>query len=790
MTLKQLEVDQNNKIIHNHEVDQSDFDINIRNQKVETVKFFTYLGCGVSRDQRPGDEINTRLAKASTAFNMLRSVIWYRKTISITSRLRIYRACVLPVLLYGSETWSITKTHEQRISTFYMKCLRIIIGVNLGDRISNDKILEITGQSQIETIIRRNRLRWFGHANRMMNSDNEPSVVKKITFSYFPEEKRPGNNGIRKRWEDKVKEDTEHCQIKNWRKYSLNRDHWRELINKNVQNRPVHQKIKEIIYEYKQRAVNRRNDGLAASHRVTKIKVTEILVKNTNNHYVCPGCGIQFKPQGITNHVSFVIITNFRHMLVHRKKWRISIIFELFDDDANNDNFLSCLNSTTVETIVVNLNNKNMTDTYSTQNKSNKRSLASSGNTKLNDSSQNGTVKKRKADLTCAICQGHAFGYNFDQISCESCKAFFRRNAFHEIEKTKCFNPNNILNGIRCIIRYDAKQKCQRCRLLKCFESGMRKDFILTPEQKRSKQQCLTENRRIRSMLTSSDANNIQDTKPEKSPSTYNKCDPAIDFSSSSSCYLTEADWSCLHYIQHAYLSSLQSSPSASSVISLELAPDKMSAYMNTLDIQNFAAVKLINFIRQIPEFEELDESDRLLLVKYNLILLFAIRHALTFDTTREVIYDDNINSSVSPAEEAFAHHCKSLYILCYGYEFNRLFTSILHTIVSLVDNDPVIAQLLMLNMIFLKGLSAIDDQESSLNDGQRVFHAHTKYTNLLFRYLIERTSFDTAVTKLMRIIELLIKIQRLTRDFHQYIKSKVDVNYVNPLMKSLLHLS
>ncbi|CAM4844407.1 unnamed protein product [Rotaria magnacalcarata] len=185
MTLKQLEVDQNNKIIHNHEVDQPDFDINIRNQKVETVKFFTYLGCGVSRDQKPDDEINTRLAKASTAFNMLRSVIWYRKTISITSRFRIYRACVLPVLLYGSETWSITKTHKQRISTFYMKCLRIIIGVNLGDRISNDKILEITGQPQIETIIRRNRLRWFGHANRMMNSDNEPSVVKKITFLTF-----------------------------------------------------------------------------------------------------------------------------------------------------------------------------------------------------------------------------------------------------------------------------------------------------------------------------------------------------------------------------------------------------------------------------------------------------------------------------------------------------------------------------------------------------------------------------------------------------------------------------
>ncbi len=56
---KQQEVDQNNKIIHNHEADQPDFNINIRNQKVESVKLFTYLGCGVSRDQKRDEEINT-----------------------------------------------------------------------------------------------------------------------------------------------------------------------------------------------------------------------------------------------------------------------------------------------------------------------------------------------------------------------------------------------------------------------------------------------------------------------------------------------------------------------------------------------------------------------------------------------------------------------------------------------------------------------------------------------------------------------------------------------------------
>jgi len=211
---------------------------------------------------------------------------------------------------------------------------------------------------------------------------------------------------------------------------------------------------------------------------------------------------------------------------------------------------------------------------------------------------------------------------------------------------------------------------------------------------------------------------------------------------------------------------------------------------MNTLEIQNYAAIKLINFIRQIPEFEELNENDRLILVKHNLTLLFVIRHALTFDTTRELVYDDNLSSSVSPSDEAFAHHCKSIFILCYGYEFNREFLSILRSVCHIVDQDPIVVQLLMLIMIFLKGLSINDDQQPSLNDGKHVFHIHSKYTDLLFRYFIHRSSFDAAVLTMMRVTEVLIRSQRLIRDFHRYVKSKVDATHVNPLMRSLLNLA
>jgi hypothetical protein len=308
MSLKQLKEDAARRIIKKEEVDMPDIDIVIRNQKVDMVESFAYLGCVVTRDQSPEKETETRIAKASSAFNMLRNVIWYRKTISIEAKLRIFRVCVIPVLLYGSEVWSLTVAHERRLNTFYMACLRTIIGVSLGDRMSNENLLDLTGQPCLENIMRRNRLRWFGHVNRMENvGDEGPRLLKKIMFSYFPDSKRPRNAGARKRWEDKVMDDLGKCHISNWRRDTLNKDLWRALINKHVHVKPVHWNIKSIIHDYKGRAEKRRADHLATANgkmaRAAHVKVTSVLVKNQHNEYTCPKCRKSFKPQGITNHV-------------------------------------------------------------------------------------------------------------------------------------------------------------------------------------------------------------------------------------------------------------------------------------------------------------------------------------------------------------------------------------------------------------------------------------------------------------------------------------------------------
>jgi hypothetical protein len=56
-------------------------------------------------------------------------------------------------------------------------------------------------------------------------------------------------------------------------------------------------------------------------------------------------------------------------------------------------------------------------------------SLSISDNQQQQQQNRSTLLRKKPEGLICSICAGPAHGYNFDAITCESCKAFFRRNA-------------------------------------------------------------------------------------------------------------------------------------------------------------------------------------------------------------------------------------------------------------------------------------------------------------------------------------------------------------------------
>ncbi|CAG4973294.1 unnamed protein product [Colias eurytheme] len=112
----------------------------------------------------------------------------------------------------------------------------------------------------------------------------------------------------------------------------------------------------------------------------------------------------------------------------------------------------------------------------------------------------------------CLICGDKALGYNFNAISCESCKAFFRRNALTNKE-FKCPFSNN------CEITVVTRRFCQKCRLEKCLAVGMVKEFIMSEEDKAEKRRKIEENRaRKRQMLECEDTVSSSKMRREEVP--------------------------------------------------------------------------------------------------------------------------------------------------------------------------------------------------------------------------------------------------------------------------------
>ena len=86
----------------------------VKGQRLQVVDKFTYLESTLSRVVHIDDEVNARIAKASTAFGQLRGSIWDRRGIRLDRKLKIYRSIVLPTLLYACETWTVYQRHAKK----------------------------------------------------------------------------------------------------------------------------------------------------------------------------------------------------------------------------------------------------------------------------------------------------------------------------------------------------------------------------------------------------------------------------------------------------------------------------------------------------------------------------------------------------------------------------------------------------------------------------------------------------------------------------------------------------
>ena len=95
--------------------------------------------------------------------------------------MRLYNTVVQSILMYGSETWEMTKRDQQRINAVEMDFLRRSCRVSRVDRVRNSEIRERT-QKLDTTVgeIEKQRLVWLGHVQRMGDENIELEPTRTV----------------------------------------------------------------------------------------------------------------------------------------------------------------------------------------------------------------------------------------------------------------------------------------------------------------------------------------------------------------------------------------------------------------------------------------------------------------------------------------------------------------------------------------------------------------------------------------------------------------------------------
>ncbi|KAJ3613399.1 hypothetical protein NHX12_019648 [Muraenolepis orangiensis] len=164
---------------------------------------------------------------ASGAFSRLRKRVFENRDLQAKTKILVYKAVVLPTLLYGSEAWTTYSRHLKALEAYHQRSLRKILRISWEDRRTNTSVLEEADIPTITATIAQNQLRWTGHVIRMPDS----RLPKQVLYSQLVKGKRaPG--GQKKRYKDNIKTNLKKCHIdlKAWEDMATDRATWRNLV--------------------------------------------------------------------------------------------------------------------------------------------------------------------------------------------------------------------------------------------------------------------------------------------------------------------------------------------------------------------------------------------------------------------------------------------------------------------------------------------------------------------------------------------------------------------------------